>query len=51
MLWAVALVFVLVWAFGLMTSHTLGGFIHILIIPAVAVLVVRMLKGRGNQGA
>ena len=49
--WAVAFVLASVWAFGVISSHTAGGFIHILIVPMIAVLVFRMLKGRGNQGA
>ena len=51
MLWTIAFVLASVWALAVVFSHTLGGFIHILIVPVVAVLVVRMLKGRGNQGA
>ncbi len=51
MLWVVALVLALAWALALMSSHTLGGFIHVLIVLAIGVLVFRMLKGRGNQGA
>ncbi len=46
MLWTVAIVLVVLWAVGLVTSYTLGGFIHILLLLAVAVVVVRLVQGR-----
>jgi hypothetical protein len=46
MLWTFAVIFALLWVLGLITSHTLGGFLHVLIILAVALLLVRIIKGR-----
>jgi hypothetical protein len=45
MLWTIAIIFVLLWAIGLITSFTMGGFIHVLIVAAVALLLVRIIKG------
>jgi len=46
MLWTIAIVLVVLWAVGLIGSYTLGGFIHLLVIAAVALLVVRLIQGR-----
>jgi hypothetical protein len=46
MLWTVAVVLVVLWALGLVTSYTMGGFIHILLVLAVVVVVVRLIQGR-----
>jgi hypothetical protein len=46
MLWTLAVLLVVLWALGLMTSYTLGGFIHILLVLAVVVVVVRVIQGR-----
>lgn len=46
MLWTIAAVLVVLWILGLVTSYTLGGFIHILIAVAVVVLLVRIIQGR-----
>ena len=48
MLWTIAIIFVLLWVFGLVTSHTLGGFIHVLMVMAVVLLLVRLIKGPGH---
>jgi hypothetical protein len=45
MLWTIAVVFLLLWLLGLITSHTMGGFIHILIVVAVVMLLVRLIRG------
>jgi hypothetical protein len=50
MLWAIAIVFLLLWAIGLITSTTLGGFIHVLVVVAVVLLLVRIIKGNGQKG-
>jgi hypothetical protein len=44
--WTLAVVLGVVWLLGLATSHTLGGFIHILLVLAVIVVLVRLLQGR-----
>lgn len=46
MLWTVAVVLLVLWGFGLVTSYTMGGFIHILLVVAVIVVVVRIIQGR-----
>lgn len=46
MLWTLAVLFVVLWAMGLVTSYTMGGFIHILIVLAVVAVVVRVIQGR-----
>ena len=45
MLWAIAVIFILLWALGLVTSYTLGGYIHILVVVAVVLLLARIIKG------
>jgi hypothetical protein len=46
MLWTIALVLIILWALGLVSSYTLGGFIHILLVAAVVVVLVRLISGR-----
>lgn len=46
MLWTVAVVFLVLWALGFLTSYTMGGFIHILLILAVVAVLVRVIQGR-----
>ena len=46
MLYTVAIVLVVLWAVGLVSSYTMGGFIHILIILAVVVILVNFINGR-----
>jgi len=46
MLWTLAVLLVVLWALGLVTSYTLGGFIHILLVLAVVVVLVRLVRGR-----
>ena len=46
MLWTLAVLLVVLWALGLVTSYTLGGFIHILLVLAVVVVIVRVIQGR-----
>ena len=46
MLWTIAVILLILWALGLVTSYTLGGFIHILIVAAVVLVVVRLIQGR-----
>jgi hypothetical protein len=47
MLWTIFVVLVVLWLLGIVTSYTLGGFIHILLVLAVVVLVIRLIQGRG----
>ena len=46
MLWTIAVVLIALWALGLVTSYTLGGFIHILLVVAVVAILVRVIQGR-----
>ena len=46
MLYTVALVLVVLWLLGLVTSYTLGGFIHLLVVVAVIVVLLRIISGR-----
>ena len=45
MLWTIAVVLIILWVLGLVTSYTLGGFIHILLVIAVIVVLVRLIRG------
>jgi len=46
MLWTLAVILVVLWALGLVTSFTMGGFIHILLVIAIVVVLVRVIQGR-----
>jgi hypothetical protein len=46
MLWTIAILLLVLWALGLVTSYTMGGFIHILIVAAVVLVLVRLIQGR-----
>ncbi len=50
MLWTIAVILFVLWLLGLVTSYTLGGFIHLLLILAVAIILVRVLQGRRALG-
>ena len=43
MLWTIAVVLVVLWLLGLVSSYTLGGFIHILLVVAVVVVLIRLI--------
>ena len=46
MLWTIVVVLLILWALGLVTSYTMGGFVHILLVVAVIILVVNLIQGR-----
>ena len=46
MLWTIAIILLVLWGLGLVTSYTMGGFIHILIVAAVVLVLVRLIQGR-----
>jgi hypothetical protein len=50
MLWTIAVILFVLWLLGLVTSYTLGGFIHLLLVLALVVIVVRVLQGRRALG-
>ena len=46
MLWTIFVILLVLWLLGLVTSYTLGGFIHVLLVIAVVVLIINLLQGR-----
>jgi hypothetical protein len=46
MLWTIAVVLLVLWALGLVSSYTMGGFIHILVVAAIVILLVQLISGR-----
>ena len=46
MLYTVALILIIAWLLGLVSSYTMGGFIHILLVVAIVVILVRVIQGR-----
>jgi Family of unknown function (DUF5670) len=48
MLWTIFVILLVLWLLGLVSSYTLGGFIHILLVLALVVLVINLLSGRGS---
>lgn len=46
MLWTILVVLLVLWLLGIVTSYTMGGFIHILLVIAVVVLIIRLVSGR-----
>jgi hypothetical protein len=47
MLYTIAVVLLVMWLLGLVTSYTIGGFIHILLVIAVVMVLLRLIRGRG----
>jgi hypothetical protein len=47
MLWTIAIILLVLWLLGLVTSYTMGGLIHILLVVAIIVIVIQLIKGRG----
>ena len=47
MLYTIAVVLLILWLLGLVTSYTIGGFIHILLVVAVVMILLRLISGRG----
>jgi len=46
MLWAIAVILFVLWGLGLVTSYTIGGYIHVLLVLAVIVVIIRVVQGR-----
>jgi hypothetical protein len=46
MLWTIAVILLVLWAPGLVTSYTMGGFIHILLVIAIVVVLINVIQGR-----
>jgi hypothetical protein len=46
LLWTLAVILLVLWLLGLVTSYTLGGFIHVLLVVALIVVFIRVIQGR-----
>jgi hypothetical protein len=46
MLWTIAVILIVLWAVGLVSAYTMGGFIHILLVLAIIVILIRVISGR-----
>jgi hypothetical protein len=46
MLWTIFIVLVILWALGMVSSYTIGGYIHILLVVALVVVLIRVIKGK-----
>jgi hypothetical protein len=46
MLWTIFVILLVLWLLGVITSYTMGGFVHILLVLALVVLVIQLLSGR-----
>jgi hypothetical protein len=46
MLWTIAVIFIILWLLGLVTSFTLHGFIHVLLVIAIIAVLLRIIRGR-----
>jgi hypothetical protein len=46
MLWTIFVVLLVLWALGMVTSTTLGGYVHLLLLIAIAVVLIRVIQGR-----
>jgi len=47
--WTLLTILLILWALGMITSHTMGGLVHLLLLVAVVVLIVRLIQGRGSD--
>lgn len=47
MLYTIAVILIILWLLGLVTSYTVGGFIHILLVVAIIMVLLRLISGRG----
>jgi len=51
MLWTIALILIVLWILGLVSSYTMGGLLHLLLVLAVIVVLIRVIQGRRLTGA
>ena len=49
MLWTIAVVLLVLWALGLVSSYTMGGFIHIILVVAIVLVLVSVISGRRSS--
>jgi len=45
-LWTIAIILIVLWALGLVSAYTMGGFIHVLLVLAIVIVLVRIIQGR-----
>ena len=50
MLYTLALILIIAWLLGLVSSYTMGGFIHILLVVAIIMILVQLIQGRRKKG-
>ena len=50
MLWTIAVILIILWVLGLVSSYTMGGFIHILLVVAIIMVLVNIIQGRKPLG-
>lgn len=46
MLWTIAIILIVLWLLGIVTSYTIGGFIHVLLVIAIIAILIRLIKGQ-----
>jgi hypothetical protein len=46
MLWTIFVILLILWLLGMVTSNTMGGFIHILLVVAIVIVLIRVIQGR-----
>ena len=46
MLYTIAVILLILWALGLVSSYTMGGFVHLLLVAAIVLVIVRVIQGR-----
>ena len=46
MLWTIAVIMLALWLLGLITAHTMGGFVHVLLVIAIVIVLIRVIQGR-----
>jgi hypothetical protein len=46
LLWTIAIILIILWLLGMVSSYTLGGFVHILLVLAIIVILIRVIQGR-----
>jgi len=46
MLWTIFVILLVLWLLGLVTSYTMGGFVHVLLVIAVVILIIQLVQGR-----
>jgi Family of unknown function (DUF5670) len=46
LLWTIAIILLILWLLGMVSSYTLGGFVHLLLVLAIIVILIRVIQGR-----